>query len=201
MKVKKHIIGLFALFMLVFCVYFSIPFILDGMGRFLIVRDQLKPADAIVVLGGDNNGERVAYGVELYKKGFAPKMLMSGGPLQWHLTSAEWMRKQAISLGVPPGAIFIQDRSLSTLEDVLLTVPIIRENGYKSVLLVTSPTHSRRALWVFKKQLKKNSVEVLSAPVVKSQFKLNQWWSRHEDTQQVMWEYVSLVYYFFQRKI
>ncbi len=201
MKVKKHIIGLFTLFMLVFCVYFSIPFILDGMGRFLIVRDDLKPADLIVVLAGDNNGERVAYGVELFKQGCAPKMLMSGGPLQWHLTSAEWMKKQAVSLGVPPGMILLQDRSLSTLEDVLLTIPIIRENGFKSILLVTSPTHSRRALWVFKKQLSKDNIMVISAPVIKSSFKLNQWWNRHEDTQSVMWEYVSLAYYFFQRKI
>lgn len=172
------------------------PVFLNGMARALIVRDKLEPVDIIVVLSGDNNGERVDEAVKLYKKGFARKILMSGGPLAWRLTAAEWMKKQALVLRVPSRAILLEDESESTLDNARFSRAILQRNGAKAVILVTSPTHSRRAKQVFEKTLKKDQIKVLSWPVQKSKFKLDQWWTRHEDTQAVMWEYVSLVYYF-----
>jgi uncharacterized SAM-binding protein YcdF (DUF218 family) len=172
------------------------PLILEGVGRFLIIQDKLSPSDVILVLAGDANGERVAEGVKLYKAGLAKKMLVSGGPLAWNLTSAEWMKRQAVAMGVPAGDILLQDRSRSTLEDIAYSLPVIKEKGFKSVILVTSPYHTRRSKRVFRKMGAGSGVSVSVYPAQNSDFKLDRWWLRHEDTSHVVWEYVAMVYYF-----
>ncbi len=171
---------------------------MEGMARFLIVQDKLEPADVILVLAGDASGERVAEGVKLYKQGYAKKMLMSGGSLAWKLTSAEWMKKQALASGVPAKAILLEERSESTIENAKFTLPIVKKHRFKSIILVTSPTHSRRALRVFKKEQSREGIKLISHPVPlpESQFRIPDWWKRHEDTQAVMREYIAMVYYF-----
>lgn len=194
---KKRFKGLIVLFVIVFIVYFSAPFILEGIARFLIVQDQLVPSDVIIVLSG-GSGERVIEGIDLYKKGYAPKILMSGGPILWNLPAAEWMKKQAVASGVPGRDIFVQGKSESTLEDVLFTLPIVKKNNFKSVILVTSPYHTRRSLRTFKRASSGSGIKVISYPVQNSRFKVKAWWGRHEDTQRVIWEYVAMVYYIFK---
>jgi uncharacterized SAM-binding protein YcdF (DUF218 family) len=189
---------LFILIVLLFGIYFFHPVILQGMGRFLIVRDVLEPTDLIVVLGGDINGERVNEAVALYKQGYAKKMLMSGGELAWKLTSADQMKKQAAAMGVDPRAILLEDKSRSTIENAEFSLPIIKKNKVNSFILVTSLNHSRRANRAFKKVYSKEGIKVISWPARKSRFLLPKWWTRHEDTQLVMWEYGSLVYYLFK---
>ncbi|MFA6432129.1 MAG: YdcF family protein [Candidatus Margulisiibacteriota bacterium] len=166
------------------------------MGSRLIASDKIQKADVILVLAGDNNGERVNEGVALYKKGYAPRMLMSGGPLAWHLTYAEWMKKQAILLGVPERSILIQDRSLSTIEDAKFSLPIIKEKNIKSVILVTSPAHTRRAKRVFNKVFSADKIQVMVWPVKKSDFNPKYWWKSNEDIQIVVYEYTCEIFYF-----
>lgn len=169
--------------------------LLESTAHWLIVQDKLAKTDGIVVLAGDDNGERVRQAVELYRQGFAPKLVLSGGPLAWHITSAGWMKKQALALGVPEQFILLQEKSRSTIEDAKFTLPIVNAQHWKAIILITSPAHTRRAGWVFKKVFGRAHVEVITYPVQKSEFHPTGWWRRHEDTQAVMWEYVSLVYY------
>jgi len=193
MKLKIFIFLTIAL-IVGFIVY---PFVLNGLASYLIVSDKLKPADLIVVLSGDANGERVEEGVQLYKKGYAPKLLMTGGPLAWNLTAGEWMKLQAVNLGVPAKNVLVENQSRSTFENAKFVVKKVKKAGASSIILVTSPTHSRRAKRVFCNMFSAHKIKVLSHPVPlgKSEFKLSRWWTRHEDTQLVVWEYVSMVGY------
>ncbi|MFH1576380.1 MAG: YdcF family protein [Candidatus Margulisiibacteriota bacterium] len=176
--------------------YLAYPYVLEGAARFLIVRDKLEPAETIIVLSGDNNGERVNEAVQLYRAGYAKKLLLSGGPLAWQLTAASWMKHQARALRVPETALIIEDKSRSTIDNALFSLPLVQQLGHKSVILVTSPPHSRRSKRVFRKVFNKEGIKVISWPAQETEFKLPRWWTRHEDTQFVMWEYVTLVYYF-----
>ena len=194
---KKYVAILLIVFVILIS-YFSYPAILHTLGQHLIVEDKLEKSDLILVLAGDNNGERVIEGVRLYKLGYAPKMLMSGGPLGWQLTAAQNMKKQAQASGVPGQAILLQNKSESTLEDALFSLSIVKKHTFKSVILVTSPTHTRRSAKVFKKIFSKHAIKIIVRPAQKSIFSLDKWWTRHEDTQLVVWEYVSLVFYFFK---
>lgn len=190
----KIFISVIIVLLIAFLVY---PFILNGLARYLIVNDKLEPADLIVVLSGDANGERVDEAVQLYKEGYAPKMLVTGGPLAWNLTAGEWMKLQAVNLGVPAKNVLVENQSRSTYENAKFILKKVRKIGARSIILVTSPTHSRRAKRVFHNMFSGYGVKILSHPVPleKSEFKLSRWWTRHEDTQPVVWEYVAMVGY------
>lgn len=192
---KRYGLTVLSVILVLAAVYFLHPIILESSARWLIVRHDLAPADCIVVLGGDNNGERVREAAALYKQGYAPKMLLSGGPLAWEMSAARWMKKHAMHLGIPARAIILEDRSESTLDNALFSLPLVKQLGASSVILITSPTHSRRAFWVFGKTFGREGIKVISWPAQKSRFKLERWWTRHEDTQLVLWEYASLLFY------
>jgi uncharacterized SAM-binding protein YcdF (DUF218 family) len=174
---------------------FVLPAVLNNCAQFLTVRDKLQSADAIVVLAGDSNGERLREGIKLYKAGCAPKMLLSGGPVMWRLTYAEWFKRQAIAEGVPARALLLQDKSRSTLEDARYSLPILKKNKIHSIILVTSYYHSRRAKRVFQKICTPAGISVVSWPAQESEFRPHGWWHRHEDIQIVVTEYMSLVFY------
>lgn len=194
---KKRIawLGLFLSAAALAC--FLYPVGLNGLARFLIVRDEIEPADAIIVLSGDVNGERVSEAVRLYKKGYGRRLVMSGGPLSWRLTAAEWMQKQALAMGVPARAILLEKGSQSTVDNALFTLRLLEPMKVRSCIVVTSPQHSRRAKRTFKNLFEKRGIKIYSHPVPleRSRFKLPGWWRRHEDTQLVVWEYVAFVYY------
>ena len=192
MKILKR---LALLVLVLLALYLSWPYVLNGLARFLVVSDRLDKADVILVLSGDTNGERVAQGVELYKKGYAKYLLMSGGQLAWQLTYADWMKKQAVAAGVPGSAVLVQGRSKSTLDDAKFSLPVVEARNFKSVILVTSPYHTRRAAAVFKKMYGPQGIKVMVYPVQHSDFNPHDWWRRHEDTAYVVWEYMARVMY------
>ncbi|MBN2057722.1 MAG: YdcF family protein [Candidatus Saganbacteria bacterium] len=171
------------------------PFILESAASWLIVRHDLAPVDCIIVLGGDNNGERVREAAGLYHQEYAPKVLLSGGPLAWELSAADWMKKQALTLGVPSRDILLEKESESTIGNALFSLQAVKKIKAGSVILVTSPTHSRRAYRVFNKVFGREGIKVISWPAREPKFRLERWWTRHEDSQQVLWEYAALVFY------
>ncbi|OGC06747.1 hypothetical protein A2526_04995 [candidate division WOR-1 bacterium RIFOXYD2_FULL_36_8] len=189
---KKIFIVIFAL--VLFVVLFH-PFIFDKMYDFLVVQDKPEKSDVILVLAGDSNGERVDQAVKLYKEGYAPKILMSGGPIIWKLTSAQNMKSQAIALGVPPKNIFMEEKSLSTLGNIKYSIPILKRLNAKTIILVTSPFHARRARAVARKYCLKENIRVLSYPVQASALNPDSWWTRREDTEPIAFEYIKLIHY------
>ena len=196
MMKRRLVSGSLFLFIIFLVIYFSYPFVLNRLAERLVTRAKLSPADVILVLAGDTDGERVTAGVNLYKKGYAKYLLMSGGELAWRLTSAEWMKKQAMAEGVAGRAILLQDKSRSTIDDATFPLPIVKARGFKSVIIVTSPYHTSRAARVFKKIFGPAGVNVMVYPAEEKDFNPNRWWSRHEDAGLVVWEYVSSVLYF-----
>jgi uncharacterized SAM-binding protein YcdF (DUF218 family) len=193
---RKSIYLIFTAFIILIAVFFSYPLFLTGLAKFLVVENKLQKVDAIVVLAGDGNGERVAEGVNLYKKGYASYIIMTGGRLAWHLTYAQNMFGQARYLGIPAKAILLEDKSLSTIENAKFTLPIVKKKKFNSIILVSSPFHMRRVLRVFRKIYKGSGVEIFGYPVQNSEFNIDKWWTRHEDTQVVVQEWVNLAGYF-----
>lgn len=196
--IKRILIAVIIVILLLMLLH---PIILTNMSDFLCVQDKLEKADVILTLAGDSNGERVAQSVELYKQKWAPKILMSGGPAVWHLTYAQNMRKQATSLGVPDKDVLLEDKSKSTIEDIEFSLPILKKLKARTVILVSSPFHMRRASFVARKYYSKERIKVISYPAQKSEYNPNKWWTRHEDTQPVITEYLSLVMYLLKGKL
>jgi uncharacterized SAM-binding protein YcdF (DUF218 family) len=129
---------------------------------------ELPTADAIVVLGGGTRsaayprpdvdftdaGDRVWYGANLYRAGKAPKIIVSGGRIDWQSNSnpeAEDLTKLLIKMGVPQTDIIPEGRSLNTRDNAVYTKEILQQNNFKTILLVTSAMHMPRSMAIFKK--------------------------------------------------
>jgi uncharacterized SAM-binding protein YcdF (DUF218 family) len=174
-------------------VIFGHSFLLDKAGEYLLQRDELKPSDVIVVLSGEEV-ERVEYGVRLFKDGWARenRIIMTGGPLVWKYTSSALMKVQAESMGISGKYILIVNDSRSTAEEARHTKELLEKKGYTSIMLVTSPYHSKRASKIFKSVMG-DSVRVITAPVEESWFRFEDWWKRSRDRDTVFSEYAKLV--------
>ena len=169
--------------------FLSHGFVLTRAAEMLVNKDEMKPADVIVVLAGEEE-ERVLYGVKLFKDDWAKKdrIIMAGGPLVWKYTWASLMKEQAESLGIPGKKILLEDKSRSTEEDALYTKEILKKNGFKSIILVTSPYHSRRASLIFKRVLG-SEFKIISAPSDEAWFSVDNWWKKRRDRSAVLNEF------------
>ena len=194
MRKKGCLLLLLVLFLaLLFLFLFRVPLFL-AMGRYLAVQNDLKKSDVIVVLAGER-GERVVQAVKLYRDGWAPLILMSGGPGEAGIPLSEIMKSQAVKLGVPAKAILQESRSLDTGEDALFTREILEKLPVNRLILVTSPYHARRAAGIFRRVFKGSGVEVLIYPVQESWLKLDGWWTRKLDAKYILMEYMKIIWY------
>lgn len=171
-----------------------------GLGSFLIVRDTLAPADLIVVLNGDVNGERTQEAARLYKAGWAPKILFTGDVSMGPGDSALAMRADALRLGVPEEAIFIEPRAKSTVENVQFVRPLLEHYQFRTVILVTHPYHQRRA-WLLARKAWGGKVRIINAPCRQSFWSPQGWWERGRDRRIVLREWMKLMYHWIARQV
>ena len=167
--------------------------LLGALGDWLVVGQRCEQADLVIVLAGDR-GERLDHALALYRRKAAPKLLMSGGPIVGAATWAEIMQGQAVRQGVPAEDIWIQDRSLTTEEDARFCAAILGAHPeIRTVCLVTSGYHSRRALGLFRKALA-GRVTLMSDPSVPASWKEDPWWRNDPGRLAVFNEYVKLAW-------
>jgi uncharacterized SAM-binding protein YcdF (DUF218 family) len=121
--------------------------ILRAAGQFWIVEEAPQTSDVIIVLSDDNYwADRATHAANLYRDGWAPKVVASGRFLRPYATIAELMEKDLTARGVPQqNIILLTHHSDSTFEEALALRGLIAEHGWKKILLVTSNYHSRRA--------------------------------------------------------
>lgn len=137
--------------------------------------DNKKKSDAILVLGaksykGVNYNPclvaRVERAAELYKQGYADKIIMSGGDdKEDQKNEALTMQQIAQQLHVPKNDIILEQKSTSTYENILLSSGVMRQHKMQSVIIVTEPFHSPRAALVAKKA----NLEYSVSPTLTSQ--------------------------------
>jgi uncharacterized SAM-binding protein YcdF (DUF218 family) len=101
-------------------------------------------ADVLVVLGGGST-ERPRRAAELFHAGEAPRVLCSGEG------DCRSNQRILINAGVPRAVIELECDSLNTSENAQRTIALLRKQGAKRVIIVTSWYHSRRALNCFER--------------------------------------------------
>ena len=104
------------------------------------------------------------------------------------------LKKKAMERGVPGKNLIVEDRSVSTREKVEFVRPILAEHGFRSVTLVTSPYHQRRAFLAARKSLGEN-VTLINSPADPSFWKPEGWWRDWKSVKIVITEYGKLAYY------
>lgn len=124
-----------------------------GIGFYLSPQQPPCPADAIVVVSGGQTTTRAQKGIELYNDNLASKLIFSGAAIDDGPSNAREMKRQALSDGVPVGAITIDEISQNTYENAVNSKKLLEATGAKSIILVSSPYHLRRAKITFEKVL------------------------------------------------
>jgi uncharacterized SAM-binding protein YcdF (DUF218 family) len=148
----------------------------------------------IIIPSGTEDGGRIRYGVNLYRKGFAPKILLSGSSYLLKETGIDLMKVYAVPRGALERDIWEDHDSGSTVGNALFAKEIASENHCQSVLVVTSPANSRRTKMVFRKiSPKEISVTVNCDP---STFDVKRWWTIPAVAGEVSYEYFVFLYYF-----
>jgi uncharacterized SAM-binding protein YcdF (DUF218 family) len=150
----------------------------------LVTRQIPQKADVIVVLGGDNMG-RVSKALQLYQSGFAPTVLVSGSG------EGNIMAQSLIAAGVPQKNILVENYSKSTLENASFSLPILKKCNAKTIILVTSWFHSRRATSVFNDISRPISVVSVPTDSVSIEYLV----SSKETTRSVLFEYLKIAGY------
>ncbi|OGO52181.1 MAG: hypothetical protein A2V84_02770 [Chloroflexi bacterium RBG_16_70_13] len=118
-------------------------------------RDELRTADAIVVLGAaqyDGTPSRIfearlAHAVDLWQAGTAAVLVVTGGKAEGdRTTEAAAGRAYAIARGVPEAAILAEDEGRTTLESLENVAILMRAEGLSSAVFVSDRTHMLRVL-------------------------------------------------------
>lgn len=134
-----------------------------------------QTADAIVAISGGDTAARTAEAIKLYRNGWAQILIFSGaaadksGP-----SNAVVMKQEAINEGIDANRIVIEDQSTTTQENAAATKSIFDQYGIKSIILVTSAYHERRATLEFEKRAP--NISVRSHPVATDQQWTKLWW-------------------------
>jgi uncharacterized SAM-binding protein YcdF (DUF218 family) len=164
----------------------------DEPARWLVVADPPRWADAAVVLAGDPDYERTKTAVRLLLEGQVGLLILTGGE-PGPGDSATSLRDVALRAGVPPERIRMEQVSHSTRGSMEAIRPILEEEGIRSVAVVTSPYHQRRAVWTARKTLR--GVEVVSRPADPAGWRPDGWWKTRWNRRIVLGEYAKLAYY------
>jgi uncharacterized SAM-binding protein YcdF (DUF218 family) len=185
--------------------YFHGP-ILTQLGKYLVVQHPLAKSDLIVCLAGDDV-ERGLASADLYVKGLAPRIFIAREPIPEGL---ETLKKKGIAypesrdlvmmilrgLGVPESAVITSDQPVdSTFEEAEKVGDLVKSKKYRSLILVTSPPHSRRAWLTFRKAIADKEFRITVVPTPYSKFRAEDWWKTRRYVREVILEYQKLIYY------
>jgi uncharacterized SAM-binding protein YcdF (DUF218 family) len=168
-------------------------------GRSWIVADPIEHADAILVLGDDNfNADRASRAAELFRAGWAPKVVASGRRLRPYSGIAELMERDLESRGVPSAAVlrFAQNAD-NTHEEANALRQFVTEHNWHRVLVVTSNYHSRRARYTFRKTFP-TSISVTVIPANDSDFDPDSWWTSRKSTKLMFLEVSGYLFYMWE---
>jgi uncharacterized SAM-binding protein YcdF (DUF218 family) len=124
--------------------------------------------DVVILLGGvvddravftsgersfNDNNERLLETYDLLRTGAAKNAIISGGVVSANrsqVVEAHALTDQLVAWGIAPKRIVIEDKAKNTHENAVESAAIVRAQGWKSVLIVTSANHMPRAYGCFR---------------------------------------------------
>lgn len=141
-------------------------------------RDQRRPVDAIIVLGAAQyNGRpspvlraRLDHARELYREGYAPLIVVTGGVGRGDTTSEAIVgQRYLVAREVPAEDVVAQPVGRSTRASMTAVGEWLRERGLRRVLLVSDPFHMFR----LRLEARRTDLEAYTSPTASSPISAN----------------------------
>lgn len=174
---------------------------LGPLATVLIVDQKPTKANAIVVLLGGESPERIAKAYSLFQDGFSDKIIFGTGfkpkssqskdlPFHW-ISGGERYQTALKSVGVPESYIVLlnTDEAFDTAGELATIARHGREEGWATVILVTSPFHTRRVDFIWNRVASDIPHLTVSAP--SEGYKT--WWKFGQHRRNVAYEYGALI--------
>jgi uncharacterized SAM-binding protein YcdF (DUF218 family) len=183
-------------FLVVLCggVYLARHPILRFAGETWIIEDTLERADAILVLSDDNfYADRATRAAEVYRQGLAPIVVASGRRLRPYAGIAELMEHDLIERGVPKDKIVrVAHEADNTKEEAQALAQFAVPRKWRSVIVVTSNYHTRRARYIFRHVFPRG-VAVRVTGARDGDFDPEHWWLKRKYIKELTREVAGMV--------
>lgn len=101
---------------------------------------------------------------------------------------AEYMRNQAIQMGVPLEATLVEKESLHTRENAEYVLKILQKHQMKRVILITTPFHQLRTYLTFAKVFQPHGIDILNFYADSGEWHPMTWFLSKENRQLVQSE-------------
>ena len=160
-------------------------------------RDEAAPADAIIVLGAAAYDakpspvfeERIRHGLDLYRQGYAPKLIFTGGfgGTGARFSESQVARRYALKQKIPGNDILIETRSRTTRQNLVEAKRVMAKHDMHKVIVVSDPLHMARALRLSKEL----GIDALASSTPSTRFR-----SFHTS-----WRFLLQEVYFFHRDL
>lgn len=165
-----------------------------ALGAWLVVADPLAPSDAIFVLEGRTPAREVE-AAALFHRRLAPVIGISRARESdtvarrlARLPAAQATAALVLhTVGVPDGAILRLDREVqNTVEEIAVITDVCRSRGYRRVIVVTSPSHTRRVRVIW--NARGGGIAALVHPTSYETFNARRWWRSRHGVEEVVHE-------------
>lgn len=150
----------------------------------IVDNDLLSPSDVIVLLEGDGFN-RYQHAVDLYKMGYASKIVFSGAIVDYKYGSYPFpvIKDKITDMGVPECDLIHENISLNTKEQADQVIKLAVEKNWTKLILVASCEHQYRAYLTFLRVILDLKMSILlfnSAPRNLSWFEVSDWGIRFD---------------------
>jgi uncharacterized SAM-binding protein YcdF (DUF218 family) len=199
---KKFVIIFSTILVLTGTAIISSEQVLQKIGNYLVYQGPLEPAEAIIVLSGSGTGNRIEAGAELFKKGLGKFIVISGDEVYPGYYTHTLMKNYAINMGVPEDKIIASaiEGEISTWGEGIDNLGKLKENNFKSFILVTSAFHSYRAHIIYDQLISDlgYSFKWSVYPANDPQVPIKDWWQERAARKVIFIEFIKLLYFFIE---
>lgn len=179
--------------------------LLGMVGKLLVKEDPLERAEVAVVLSGAY-WDRAREAADIYREGHVRRILLMR---ELKPVGYEDMLEMGIKVPlkhevnqkilsyykVPSSAIVLMDEEAnSTSHEAEILQRYVQAKGVSSMIVITSPYHSRRACLIISSRLK-GRTKVICHPSKYDDFYPRAWWRQRRQARNVFLEYTKLLFY------
>jgi uncharacterized SAM-binding protein YcdF (DUF218 family) len=192
--ILSSLIALVAVILVLTVLYLARHPIFRLVGEGWVVEDTLERSDAILVLSDDNfYADRATHASQVYRQGLAPVVVASGRRLRPYAGIAELIEHDLIERGVPKDKILrVAHDADNTREEAATLAQVVKQKKWRSVIVVTSNFHTRRARYIFSHVFPKD-IKIRITGARDGDFDPERWWEKRISVKDLSREIAGMI--------